>query len=126
MKRLWIGVGILLFFLAAGIAVTVCFHHIHTPIQQTLEDASQKALAGQWEEAVALSQNARQRWERFRHFVAATADHEPLEEMDDLFSQLEICRAQRWEAEFAVLCARLAQMAAAMEESHAFAWWTLL
>ena len=126
MKRLYIGIGLLLFFLIAGILLTFCFCRIHAPLAETLERASQQAIAGSWENAISLAQSARERWETYRNFTAAVADHEPLEEMDMLFSQLNIYGELRLSVEFADICSRLSQMAAAMEESQAFTWWTLL
>ncbi len=126
MKRLYIGIGLLLFFLMAGILLTFCFCRIHAPLAETLEEASREALNGDWENAISLAESARERWETYRNFTAAVADHEPLEEMDTLFSLLEIYKKLRLNVEFADLCTRLSQMAAAMEESQAFTWWTLL
>ena len=126
MKRLWLGVGILLLFLALGILLTFSFSRIHAPLAQTLEDASRLALSGNWETACAEAKEARSRWERYRNFTAAVADHAPLEEMDALFSQLDIYISLSWQGEFAALCTQLSQMAAAMEESQQLTWWTLL
>ena len=126
MKRTWLGLGLLLIFLVAGCLVTFSFHRIYTPTAQILEEASQKALDGQWENACAGAKTALERWNRYRNFTAAVADHAPLEEMDALFSQLEIYMQLNWQGEFALLCAQLAQMSAAMEESQAFTWWTML
>lgn len=126
MKRLWIGVGLLVFFLVMGILLTLSFHRIHAPLSQTLDTASQEAIAGNWETAQSLAATARDRWEKYRKFTAAVADHEPLEEMDALFDQLEHYAVLGWEGEFAALCTQLSSMAAAMEESQALTWWTLL
>ncbi len=126
MKRVWFGAGLLLFFLVAGILLTLCFHRIHAPLAQTLEDASHQAVFGDWEQAVALSEEAQSRWESYRNFTAAIADHEPLEEMDGLFDQMELYAKLGWKEQFASLCIQLSQMAAAMDESQQLTWWTLL
>ena len=126
MKRLYIGITILLFFLVAGILLTCSFRRIHAPLAQTLENASQAAMDGNWENALSLAESARGRWETYRNFTAAVADHEPLEEMDALFSQLTVYGKLRLHVEFADICAKLSQMAAAMEESQKLTWWTML
>ena len=126
MKRLWIGVVLLALFLVLGILLTFSFCRIHAPLAQTLEDASRHALSGDWERACASARDAKERWEKYRNFTAAVADHAPLEEMDALFSQLDIYMSLSWKGEFATLCSQLSQMAAAMEESQALTWWTLL
>ena len=126
MKRIWLGVGLLLVFLVAGWLLTYSFHRIHRPLATVLEQASQEALADNWERACASAADARQHWDKYRNFTAAVADHAPLEEMDALFSQLEVYITLNWQGEFAALCTYLSQMAAAMEESQALTWWTLL
>ena len=126
MKRIWLGIGLLLVFLLVGCLLTFSFHRIHAPMAKILEDASQQALEGHWESACESATEARQRWDKYRNFTAAVADHAPLEEMDALFSQLEIYIRLNWQGEFAALCMQLSQMAAAMEESQALTWWTML
>ena len=126
MKRLWLGAGLLLLFLLLGILLTFSFSRIHRPMADTLGSAAKQALEGQWEAACADARNARERWEKYRNFTAAVADHAPLEEMDALFSQIEVYIRMNWQGEFAALCMQLSQMAAAMEESQALTWWTLL
>ena len=126
MKRFYIGITLLLLFLISGILLTCAFSRIHAPLAKTLENASQAAVSGQWETAISLADAARTRWETCRNFTAAVADHEPLEEMDALFAQLEVYKNMGLNVEFAAICTRLSQMAAAMEESQALTWWTML
>jgi len=126
MKRLWIGVGLLAIFLVAGILLTAAFHRIHGPLARTLEDASRQALEGDFDEALSLAREAQTHWEQYQSFTAMVADHEPIEQMDALFAQLEVYGQLGLEEEFAVLCAHLARLAAAMEESQSFTWRTLL
>lgn len=126
MKRLWLGAGLLMLFLGMGIGLSFVFHRIHAPMAQQLAEASSQALSGNWEQALALAEDAGARWEASRNFTAAVADHAPLEEMDALFSQLEIYAALNWQGEFSALCMQLSKMAAAMEESQALTWWTML
>ena len=126
MKRFWIGVGLLVFFLAAGSFLTMGFGRIHGPLAETLEEASALAREDRWQEACTLSEEAREIWEQWRNVTAAVADHAPLEEMDALFSQLECYKELGWEGAFSCACMELAQMARAMQESQQLTWWTLL
>ena len=126
MKRLWIGIGFLIFLLAAGIVISVLFSSLHSPIAQSLQKASEAALSGDWSTASTLTKQAHSSWNALLQFTAAVADHEPLEEMDAAFSVLETYMALGWWGEFAALSAQLAQMAGAMAESQAFLWWNLL
>ena len=126
MKRLYIGAALLAVMLAAGICLTVAFTAIHEPLSSRLQEAQEAAVAGDWEKAADLTEQARQKWEEFRHFTAAVADHEPLEEMDSLFARLEVLCRLREEDEFAADCAQLARLADAMAESQRINWWNLL
>ncbi len=126
MKRFWIGVGLMLFFLVSGILLTLFFHRIHAPLSQTLERASEQALSGDWEYAKSLATDAREQWDKYRNITAAVADHEPMEEMEALFFQLEIYTKLERKGEFAAICIQLSQMASAMDESQMLTWWTLL
>ena len=116
----------MLFFLVSGILLTLSFQRIHAPLAQTLESASEQAVAGDWETAKSLARDARERWDKYRNLTAAIADHEPMEEMEGLFFQLEVYTALDRRGEFAAICIQLSQMASAMEESQQFTWWTLL
>lgn len=126
MKRLWVGVAFLGVLLALGILVTAAFARFHYPLADKLEQASETALAEDWAGALEISRSARNNWERFRRFTAMLADHEPLEEMDSLFRQLQVWERLGEREEFAATCAQLAVMARAMADSQAITWWNLL
>ena len=126
MKRLYIGAALLAVMLAAGICLTAIFNSIHEPLSAQLQEAQAAAVAGDWEKAADLTARSREKWEKYRHFTAAVADHEPLEEMDSLFARLEVLCQLREEDEFAADCAQLARLADAMAESQRINWWNLL
>ena len=126
MRRQWIGVGLLLAVLILGIVLTTAFDRIHRPLADKLEAASQAALAEDWTQAERLIGEARGQWQRHRDFAAAVADHEPLEEMESWFAQLEVLAQLREADEFAAGCAHLAMLARAMADSQAITWWSLL
>lgn len=126
MKRLWIGVGLLLILLALGIGTTVFAVRTHTGISQTLQQASEAALAGKWAQAKALSMDAKTKWENYRKGTAAIADHEPMEEIDDLFSQMEVFLKTRQQIPLSACCASLSVLIEAIGEAHAINWWSLL
>lgn len=126
MKRLWIGVALLAAVLVIGIALTVTFEKLHRPLAEKLEAAGWAALDENWEKAEVLTEEARADWQKLRHFTAAVADHEPLEEMDVLFARLQVGLRQRDVTNFAALCRQLAALAAAVADSQAVTWWNLL
>ena len=109
MKRLWVGIILLLILLAGTMAVTVAMDHIYAPMVEALEAGDLEA--------------AEERYGRWRDLTAAFADHGPMEEMDSLFARAEVCGdAQERKA----LCAELAQRARAMSNAHSPTWWNLL
>ena len=126
MKRLYIGAALLAVMLAGGVVLTAAFTALHEPLGETLRQAQEAAAAGDWETAAELTAQAKNRWEKHRHFVAAVADHEPLEEMDSLFARLEVLCRLREEDEFAADCAELSRLCEAMAESQRVTWWSLL
>lgn len=126
MKRFWIGVILLLVLLGAGCASSMALTGLHNGLAGDLEAAAQAVRQGDWETAQLEAAQAKDLWNRFQHCVSAFADHEPLEEMDTLFSELEIYEQARQDVDFAVVCLRLAQLSRAVGESHSLLWWNLL
>lgn len=126
MKRLWIGIGILIILLGLGIGTTVFAVRTHSGISQALKQASESALRGKWEEARQFSLNAKAKWDACRDITAAIADHEPMEQIDDLFSQLDIYLLTRQQIPFSTCCASLGVLTEAIGEAHAINWWSLL
>ena len=126
MKRAWFALVLLLALLAAGIGITVAMDRIHAPAAALLTEAADAALERNWVRASTGLHLARQRWEDYRDFSAAVADHEPMEEITAWFARLEIYLKQRNTAEFAAGCIYLSELVEAMGEAHGFSWWNLL
>ena len=126
MKRLWIGVLILLLLLGTGIGITVFADHVHAAISDALSQASDAALAGDWDTAILLSGTAKSKWISYRNITATIADHEPMEEIDSLFAQLDIYGRTRQGISFSACCEALSVFAIAIGESQSVSWWCLL
>ena len=126
MKRLWLGVGLLLLLAVLGFLTAWGMQRIHEPVSNTLSLAGQAALEEDWERAVDLSAQAYQRWKRYRKLTAAAADHEPMEAIDSLFCELEVYGKEREAEHFAACCANLRILTRAMGEAHEVSWWNLL
>lgn len=126
MKRFWIGICVLAVLLALGSGVTYFMETAHRPISHDLIQAAEAALAGDWDQALALSQNARQQWDICSDFTAAFADHSVLEEADALFAEIGVYAAAEDPVSFAAVCAQLSQLTKAIAESHWPKWQNLL
>ena len=126
MKRLWIGAALLLVLLAAGVFSTFAMGRFHHSLSQRLESAVSAALEEDWEQAQEILHQCRSRWLRFRNCIAAGASHEPIEEIDSLYSQLDIYLTRRDSAGFALCCTALLHRTEALGEAQSINWWNLL
>ncbi len=126
MKRFWIGVVLLIGLLAGGIWLSTGLSDIHENLSWQLAQASAAAAQGDWERANGYLSQAGQNWQRYRPVTAAFTDHAPLEELERLFAQAEICRSLSLEADCAYVCSSLSQICKAIAESMELPWWNML
>ena len=97
---------------------------LHDPVVLELKEALALAAEGAGDAAAAAVKLAREEWQEGWTFFAAFADHEPMEEVDDLFSAVtEYLPDSR---EFAACCQQLIQRTAAVVRDQAISWWNLL
>lgn len=109
MKRLWVGILLLLVLLAGTLAVTVAMD-LHLCAHGGSPGSGGSGGGGGAVRALAGPDGG-------------LCGHGPMEEMDALFARAEICGdAQERKA----LCAELAQRARAMSNAHSPTWWNLL
>ena len=126
MKRLWIGIGVLMALLILGATVSFFMAHSHKPISTNLALAAQAAVDGNLPKAIGYAEDAQAQWHRCRDFTAAFADHDVLEEMDALFAEIRIYAEAQDATAFAAVCAHLSELAKAVAESHHPKWQNLL
>jgi hypothetical protein len=126
MNRFWIGVGLLLALLGAGLWAMFAADHIHSTVSEDLRQSAQAAQAQNWTHADDLAHSATEQWEKNWKFSAAMADHTALDEIDSIFAQLQVYRQRRDTTLYAAACARLAELIEALQEGHALSWWNLL
>lgn len=126
MKRLWFGVAMLLFLLMLGIFSTVSMARLHHNLSQRLESAALAAQKEDWAQTQEILHQCRSRWLRFRNFTAAAASHEPIEEIDSLYAQLDIYLQRRDSVNFTLCCTTLRHRTAALGEAQSINWWNLL
>ena len=126
MNRLWIGVGLLAVLLAASVGMLFVSRDFNKEFTHDLEQAGHSAMAGNWTAAEKQLAKSREKWQTYQRFWASSTDHEPVEQMQNLFSQLELFQARRLEVEFASACRALVNLAEAIDESHGLRWWSVL
>lgn len=126
MFRGWIGAGILTVFLVLGLLVSGWMDQAHMPTEELLEQAAEKTLQGEFEQAVTLGKEAKSRWERQWNGTATVADHSPMDEVDALFGEMEIYAKTGEEPHFAACCQELARRVQAVATAHRFSWWNIL
>lgn len=126
MKRSWIGAVLLVVLLAVGIFSTWQMQRSHGPMAEDIRQARVMAQAGQWEMAEECVSRAKRGWEKSWGISASFSDHEPMERINALFAQLEVCGGIRETASYCLICAQLQQELEAMGETHRFVWWNLL
>ena len=126
MKRLWLGAALLAVLLAAGIFSTLVTERFHHSLSRRLEATAAAALAQDWEQTGELLHQCRSHWARYRNFVAAVASHEPIEEIDSLYDQLDIYFVRRDSQGFSLCCATLQHRTRALGEAQSINWWNLL
>ena len=122
MKRLWIGVGLMIVLLAAGIWEARRMENIYLPAAQEMEAAGDLARTGDFDGARAAAEQVQARVEQQKHLTAALTDHETLEEIDGLFSRLENCEDQE---DYASTCGWIAAQLEHLGQIHSLTWWNL-
>ena len=120
MKRMWIGVGLLVAVLIVGIWTANRMEEIHQEIAKDLERAAQSAMEGDWDMAGALFARAEKTWEKKRMFASVFSDHAPIEDAEALFAQIRILSQAENGESFATACACLASQLMAIGESQSF------
>ena len=123
MKRIWIGVGLLVLLLALGLTVMFVTDRQLGTVSETLQKASETQ---NWDEAVSLAQTAQQDWKHHWHLMAALADHTDIDTIDGIFARLEVYQQRRAESDHAAACAQLSEAIRDLEENHRLTWWNLL
>ncbi len=126
MVRGWIGAGILAVFLVLGLLVGWGMDKAHVPTEQLLAQAAEKTLQGEFAQATALGAEAKSRWERHWNNTATVADQSPMDDIDDLFGEMEIYAKMEEQPHFAAVCRELSQRVQAVASAHRFRWWNIL
>lgn len=125
-RRCTIGIILLVLFLLLGLLVAIGMSRVHLPIAKKLQQASILAAEGRLYQAQQLSSSARADWQRHWKLTASVSDHEPMEQIDGLFAQLDGFAAAEDTGAFAAVAGRLSQLVEAIGDAHGMTWWNLL
>ena len=125
-RHFYLGLLILLVLLLASAAAGYAMSVLHAPAQTLLSEASENALSGNMEKAIALSEDAYAHWRRFYSLTACVADHTPMDEVERLFAEIKIYAQADDAVHFAACCSELACLVSTISDAHLFSWWNLL
>ena len=126
MGRGWLGAGLLVLCLVLGIVLSVAADKTCLPAEELLEQAAEKTLSGDFAGGIALGMEARDRWQEKWNVIAAVADHEPMDEVDALFAEMEIYARSGEKPHFAACCKELSRRVRSFADVHRFTWWNVL
>ncbi len=126
MKRLWLGVALLVLMLGLGLFTAWGMAQLQNPVSEALEQAADMALSGDFQQARRLSQEACELWQKNWPATASMADHAPMDEIDGLFAKLRTFAKSENTQEFAACCARIGELVHAISDAHGLNWWNLL
>ena len=126
MKRIWFGAGLLVVLLALGIWSSSFMERTHLTQAENLNHAAELAASGDWSAAVDLCSDAKQEWDQKQCLIAALCTHEPMDQIEGLFAQLEVSAAARNSESFRSTCVYLARQLEALGKSHSLSLENLL
>lgn len=120
MKRLWLGVGVLVGLLVVGLwAMTYADSH-QERICNHLEQAKQAALREDWESVKQLTEDTCRLWEDSWDIWAALSDHTVLDEIDAGFARLEVYCRDGHATDYAAESGALSRQVEALGDGHRF------
>ena len=120
MTRFRIGFGLLAVLLFLCVFSQIRMSAIQKPIAGTVNRAESYAAREEWTQAAAALLTAQSAWEEHRTFLAALADHQPLEDIESLFAKLESYAQEQDKTEFRAACKELNRRILAVKEAHEF------
>ena len=126
MKRCRFGVILLVCLLIIGGASAWAMVKTSEPVAALCRQAGESALSGDWMRAEEQFRRAKMQWETQFPFCATLADHEPMENINGMFAQLEVYAQCRDAESFAAACALLSEDVKAVGEAHRLSWWNIL
>lgn len=116
MKQLWIAVAILALMAGLLAANTHYLSHFLTPLSQSLAQASDAALEGDWQTAQENTQRIRAQWEKHDRYLHMVQNHLEVDAISKLLTEAEQCLADRRGKDYAAVSATLADALTHLDE----------
>lgn len=120
MKRIWFGIGLMVFLLILCLCSSFLMERICLSQSQALDHAAAAASNGDWLTARRLIAQSKLEWDRRQLLFAALYDHGPIDQIEGLFAQLEVFSESRKTASFESTCVYLARQLESLGRSHSF------
>ena len=120
MKRIWFGAALLAALLVLGIFSAALMEDTHLTQATQLNRAADFAISGNWNGAGAAFSAAKTGWDKRSPVIAGLSDHEPMDQIEGLFAQLELFLQMRDAVSFSSSCRYLAKQLEALGKSHSF------
>ena len=125
-KRFFGGIGILVVFLLLGFWTAGLVGKANKTVEQALNQAVRAVEAGDFSLGTELAGLAKEKWQSAWKGIASVADHNPMDEIDGLFSQMEFYARTGAKREFGACCARIGELVRAISDEHRLTWWNLM
>lgn len=126
MKRCRFGLILLILLLAGSLWGSRYMSQIHAPLSETALQAADRALEGDWGNALSLMGKVKATWEKNWGLSTSFADHGPMEQVNSLLAQLDIYAAAGDPVGFAAVCAAISAALDAIGDAQSLTWWNLL
>lgn len=120
MKRIWFGAALLAALLLLGIGSTALMEDTHLTQAAQLNRAADLAMSGNWKGAGAAFSEAKSSWDQRSPIIAGLSDHEPMDQLEGIFAQLEVFMQMQDAVSFCSSCRYLAKQLEALGKSHSF------
>ena len=120
MKRIWFGIGLMVFLLILCLCSSFLMERICLSQSQALDHAAVAASNGDWLTARHLTAQSKLEWDRRHLLFSALYDHAPIDQINGLFAQLEVFSESRKGASFESTCVYLARQLESLGRSHSF------
>ena len=118
MKRIWFGVVLLILMLVLGLISSTFMKETWLKQSENLNRAAILASDGDWVNARNLLAEAQAEWAEKQLLLAVLCQHEPIEQIDGLFAQLEVFSESRRTASFSSTCVFLSKLIDSLGRSH--------